>query len=129
MSFRPFSDVPSSFHHFVCVVCLFVCSQAMEEYKKLEGARLKCFKKCETQTYDLLEDFPEDVKLRFYHVVISRGACIEECEELEMGLLPWGGITHYVFRQLNTREGFNYLQMAFYKVGMGGPQISAKHLE
>ena len=96
----------------------------MEEYKKLEVARVKCFRRCEEHNgRPLPKNFPEDSDLRFFYNVIARGSCIKECEEMEMGLRPWGGVSHQVFKQLKSKEGLNYLQMALYKVGQGEGEV------
>lgn len=91
----------------------------MDEFDQLELARLKCFKECEEETpRDAFSS--EDSKLQFFSRAIQRASCIQRCEEGALGLLPWGGVSHYVLDQLNRKEGHNYLQMALYKVGKWG---------
>lgn len=89
----------------------------MEEYKALEEARLKCFKECgQTPPLHYADFQTVDVQLQFFLRVFEHGSCIRKCEEGVVGLMPWGGVTHYALDQLRNRDGYNYLQLALYKV-------------
>ena len=89
----------------------------MEEYQGLQEARLKCFKECAQVSPTHHADFQTvDVQLQFFLRVFERGSCIRKCEESIVGMVPWGGVTHYALNQLRNQEGYNYLQLALFKV-------------
>lgn len=95
-------------------------SQAMDEYEEVEQTRLRCFKECEENSPGSYAGFENsDVQLRFFLQVTDRGSCIRRCKEAVLGLLPWGGVSHYVLEQLQNKEGYNYLQLSLYKVWSG----------
>ena len=95
---------------------LLLYSQAIEEYKQLEEARLKCFRECESSPTQPFTDQGADEKLRFFFKVVSRANCIKHCQGRTLGLVPWGGVSHYVLNQLQNKDSYNYLQMSLYKV-------------
>ena len=89
----------------------------MEEFEHIEKAWLKCFRQCkEAQTASFTDDLDADDQMRFFHEVLSRRACIKHCQEKEVGPIPWGGVSEYIVDQLKSKNGYNYLQMSFYKV-------------
>ena len=88
----------------------------MEEHRKLEQARLECFKKCKGQEVLLTSDYPEDRELKFFHSVIQESWCIKHCEEDLVAPITRGVVTSFVFNQLKSKEGYNYLQIAYYNV-------------
>lgn len=90
--------------------------EAMEEFEHIEKAWLKCFRQCkEAQTASFTDDLDADDQMRFFHEVLSRRACIKHCQEEEVGPIPWGGVSEYIVDQLKSKNGYNYLQMSFYK--------------
>ena len=91
----------------------------MDDYARLESARLACFTKCHEEKPKVPSDYFDEDELKFFHGVIQRGSCIRQCEEDLAGLQPIGGIPSNIQNDLDTREGYNYLQMALYQVRGG----------
>ena len=89
----------------------------MEEYKKLELARLECFEKCEDQDTTITSEFSAEPEYRFFFTVIEKAHCIKSCKENMLGLVPWGGVSSILLDKLKKKEGLNFLQMALWKVG------------
>jgi len=97
-------------------------SQAMDEFQRVEDARLQCFKKCSREEirYPSHRDSMTQDQV-FYFTVIQRKHCIRRCEEDIVGLLPIGGVASQVVKQLKRKDGYNYLQVAYYRVSSGEP--------
>ncbi len=88
----------------------------MDEYGRLEDARLQCFKTCRAEVeYPSNKDKMTQDQIYFY-AVIHRKQCIRRCEEDLLGLLPSGGVSSHVLQQLEYKNGYNYLQVALYRV-------------
>ena len=94
----------------------------MEEYDALEAARLECFTKCREEGVPDAGSHADMTKSQlFFYVTIQRKHCIRWCLEDALGLLPSGGMASHVLRQLKRKDGYNYLQVAYYNVsGNGG---------
>ena len=89
----------------------------MEEYDKLELARLECFKKCQAEEIDPNIDHEErKLQQNFFYAVTYTVYCVRRCEKELMGLIHIGGIPSHVLDQLKRKEGYNYLQMCLYNV-------------
>lgn len=88
----------------------------MDEYGRLERARQTCFARCQEEIPKVPSDYFHEEELVFFHNVIQRASCIRKCEEDLAGLQPSGGMPSTILRDLEKREGYNYLQMSLYQV-------------
>ena len=88
----------------------------MDEYFRLEQARQTCFAKCRKEKPKVPSDYFNEEELSFFHGVIQRATCIRKCEEDLAGLQPSGGMPLTIQRDLERREGYNYIQMSLYQV-------------
>ena len=92
----------------------------MDEFQHLEDARLKCFRKCRNDEAQYPSNTDSMTRAQaFFYVVLHRKHCIHRCEEDNVGLLPAGGVASQVLAQLKRKDGYNYLQVAYYRVSRG----------
>ena len=104
---------------------------ALEDYNGTVQARLKCFANCKEQEAAISSDYADDFELKFFHAAIQKAACIESCEENNVGARPVGGVPNYIVEHLKEREAYNYLQMSLYQVGkiVGSRIITSYYLK
>ncbi len=88
----------------------------MEEHKKLKLARLDCFKKCKGQEVPPTSEFSDDREMEFFYSVIKESWCTKRCEVDAVGPATRSAVTSYVLNQLESKEGYNYLHIAYYNV-------------
>ena len=98
--------------------CVLHIRQAMYSYDRAVRARVKCYDKCNKQdslpSPSALSSDDEPFMLLFG--ILHRSACIENCEESYLGARPTGGVPYSVHERVDSKETYNYLQMALFKV-------------
>ena len=97
--------------------CVLHMRQAMYEYDRVVRARTKCFDKCSREeSRPSFADLPGQGLLALQRLAL-RSTCIERCKDGHVGARPAGGSPYSIHERLETKETYNYLQVAFFKVG------------
>ena len=88
---------------------------ALSSHREVRRARVRCRLSCQDQ-HPFDETFAD---LRFSDVVLRRAACMNTCIEAKVGSQSVHKVSEDVVQDFNRRIPYNYLQMAYQKVGGG----------
>lgn len=91
-------------------------NHALQDYNQLVEARLKCYAKCRRSPTAKPLQYYGDMELKFFDVVLHRSGCIERCKEDFVGVYPMSAVPHSIADQMEKKDAYNYLQMAYYHV-------------
>lgn len=98
--------------------CVLHMRRAMFEYDRLVRARAKCYDKCGREESRPPPPPPPRRGLLppLLQRLALRSTCIEHCKEGYVGARPAGGTPYSVNERMATKETYNYLQVALFKV-------------
>lgn len=88
---------------------------ALGSYAEVRRTKVRCRLRCQ-------EQHPFDgtfTDLRFFDVVLRRSACINTCIEEKLGAQSVHKVSEDVLQDFIRRIPYNYLQLAYQKVGGG----------
>lgn len=88
---------------------------ALSSYKEVRRIRVRCRLRCQDQ-HQFDESFSD---LRFFEVVLRRAACMDACIEEKLGSQSLHKVSEDVVQDFLRRIPYNYLQLAYQKVGGG----------
>ncbi|KAF0042098.1 hypothetical protein F2P81_005630 [Scophthalmus maximus] len=89
---------------------------ALGSYRDARRTRVRCRLRCQDQ-------HPWDgafSDLRFFDAVLRRAACMDTCIEEELGAQSVHKVSEDVLQDFHRRIPYNYLQLAYQKVGPRG---------
>ncbi|XP_041419194.1 prolyl 3-hydroxylase 2 isoform X2 [Xenopus laevis] len=86
---------------------------ALSNYSQLRQTKLNCRLGC-TQRYPL-EVFPRLWDISFFTVILSRAACVKQCEESSLGAVSRHQISEDIKGEFYRRIPYNFLQRAYLK--------------
>lgn len=89
---------------------------ALSSHAEARRTRVRCRLRCQDQ-HPFDETFSD---LRFSDVVLRRAACMNRCIEEKLGSQSLHKVSEDVVQDFNRRIPYNYLQLAYQKVGEGG---------
>ncbi len=89
---------------------------ALSSYTEVRRTRVRCRLRCQDQ-HPFDETFSD---LRFTDVVLRRAACINKCIEEKLGSQSVHKVSEDVVQDFHRRIPYNYLQLAYQKVGGEG---------
>lgn len=94
---------------------------ALSSYTEVRRTRVRCRLRCQDQ-HPFDETFGD---LRFFDVVLRRAACMNTCIEEKLGSQSVHKVSEDVVQDFHRRIPYNYLQLAYQKVGVKGGRGSA----
>lgn len=87
---------------------------ALSSFSQLRHTKISCRLGCK-QRYPL-ELTPTDWDLNFVSVMLSRSACVKQCEESSLGALSRHRVSEDIKSEFHRRNPYNFLQRAYFKV-------------
>jgi len=87
---------------------------ALSSYTEVRRTKVRCRLRCQDQ-HPFDETFSD---LRFFDVVLHRAACMNKCIEEKLGSQSVHKVSEDVVQDFQRRIPYNYLQMAYQKVGV-----------
>uniref|UniRef100_A0A9J8A2I1 procollagen-proline 3-dioxygenase n=1 Tax=Cyprinus carpio carpio TaxID=630221 RepID=A0A9J8A2I1_CYPCA len=95
---------------------------ALESFSEVRQTRIRCRLKCGDQ--HRFDGFLTD---KIYEVILYRAHCINQCTEGEIGAQSMHKVSEDVIQDFNRRIPYNYLQLAYRKLGQLDKAVSAAH--
>lgn len=95
---------------------------ALSSYREVRRTRVRCRLGCQDQ-HQFDETFSD---LRFADVVLRRAACMNACIEEKLGSQSVHKVSEDVVQDFHRRIPYNYLQLAYQKVGGRGPACESQ---
>lgn len=81
---------------------------------------IQCKRQCrdpkETDS-QIPKDFSTDLEFQCFYSVLMYGACVKRCKKIKFGNRVWADVSEEVREAFETRNTYNYMQLALYKVG------------
>lgn len=98
---------------------------ALSSYAEVRRTKVRCRMMCQDQ-----HPFDGTISdLQFFDVVLRRSSCMNECIEEKLGTQSMHKISEDVIQDFNRRIPYNYLQLAYQKVGAFAFQSDSPSLE
>ncbi|XP_072264341.1 prolyl 3-hydroxylase 2 isoform X2 [Pyxicephalus adspersus] len=99
--------------------------RALSSFSQLRNTKISCRLGC-NKKYPL-ELEPRDWDLNFASVMLSRSACVKQCEERRLGALSMHRVTEDIKSEFHRRIPYNFLQRAYYKLNQLEEAAHAAH--
>ncbi|XP_077343673.1 prolyl 3-hydroxylase 2 isoform X1 [Lithobates pipiens] len=99
--------------------------KALSSFSQLRHTKISCRLGCK-QRYPL-ELTPRDWDLSFASVMLSRSACVKQCEESRLGALSRHRVSEDVKSEFHRRIPYNFLQRAYFKLNQLDEATQAAH--
>lgn len=96
---------------------------ALSSYAQVRSARARCRVMCQDEHPFLTSD-PD---LSFFHVLLRRSACHNECIEDKIGTQSMHKVSEDVVQDFHRRTPYNYLQLAYQKLKQLDHAAAAAH--
>ncbi|KAM8954335.1 prolyl 3-hydroxylase 2 isoform 2-T2 [Pelodytes ibericus] len=104
---------------------VYYMEKAISSYSKLKQTKISCRLDCK-QRYSL-ERHPRYWDLSFFSVMLSRAACVKQCEESSLGVLSSHRVSEDIRSEFSRRIPYNFLQRAYFKLNQLDKAAEAAH--
>ncbi|OCT78503.1 prolyl 3-hydroxylase 2 [Xenopus laevis] len=98
---------------------------ALSNYSQLRQTKLNCRLGCK-QRYPL-EVSPRFWDISFFTVILSRAACVKQCEESSLGTVSRHKVSEDIKGEFYRRIPYNFLQRAYFKLNQLDKAAEAAH--
>ncbi|RXN18035.1 prolyl 3-hydroxylase 2 [Labeo rohita] len=95
---------------------------ALKSFSEVRQTRIRCRLKCGDQ--HRFDNFLTD---KIFEVILYRGHCLNQCIEGKIGAQSMHKVSEDVIQDFNRRIPYNYLQLAYRKLGQLDKAASAAH--
>uniref|UniRef100_A0A672Q4W3 procollagen-proline 3-dioxygenase n=1 Tax=Sinocyclocheilus grahami TaxID=75366 RepID=A0A672Q4W3_SINGR len=95
---------------------------ALKSFSEVRQTRIRCRLKCSDQ--HRFDSFLTD---KIFEVILYRGHCLNQCIEGKIGAQSMHKISEDAIQDFNRRNPYNYLQLAYRKLGQLDKAASAAH--
>uniref|UniRef100_A0A8C1RF14 procollagen-proline 3-dioxygenase n=1 Tax=Cyprinus carpio TaxID=7962 RepID=A0A8C1RF14_CYPCA len=95
---------------------------ALKSFSEVRQTRIRCRLKCSDQ--HRFDSFLTD---KIFELILYRGHCLNQCIEGKIGAQSMHKISEDIIQEFNRRIPYNYLQLAYRKLGQLDKAASAAH--